>query len=183
MDREHGQIKEQKDKAKQRAESWGRRINKFRNRKKKNIASDLITMPYVAFAKSRQSSWEGKARGNISSTWVLSALTLFSDLETKIYKFGNAIQSIQDAELRVADLAIKMYALADYWLSMDTVLEEIHGRVRELRKSSTLRIKIKCLAADWNQLGLEYRAYKAEVSPIKRIVAQIDQVVLVGAVK
>jgi hypothetical protein len=57
-------------------------------------------------------------------------------------------------------LTDKTDALAQYWLRVDTTLQDIYSRVEELREDNMLQMRIQGLARDWNELADTHGAEK-----------------------
>ena len=57
-------------------------------------------------------------------------------------------------------LMVKTDSLAQYWLEVDTALQDIYSRVEELREDNMLQMRIQGLYRDWKEVAGSYGTEK-----------------------
>ena len=57
-------------------------------------------------------------------------------------------------------LMVKTDSLAQYWLEVDTTLQDIYSRVEELREDNMLQMRIQGLYRDWKEVAGGYETKK-----------------------
>ena len=63
-------------------------------------------------------------------------------------------------------LMVKTDSLAQYWLEVDTTLQDIYSRVEELREDNMLQMRIQGLYRDWKEVSDSYKSEKWSYVPI-----------------
>jgi hypothetical protein len=59
-----------------------------------------------------------------------------------------------------------MDVVAEYWMGVDTELQDIESRVQALRKDHMLQMRIRGLSRDWNGVARDHKSYIAAVSTV-----------------
>jgi hypothetical protein len=90
-------------------------------------------------------------------------MTWFIGRGKKAVSYEQAIQHLEPAEKDLERLMVEMDVLAQYWLEVDTALEDIHVRVADLRDDKMLQMRIRGLNRDWKEVASDYKTYKMAV--------------------
>jgi hypothetical protein len=83
-----------------------------------------------------------------------------------VISYEQALQRLEPAEKDLERWMGEMDVLAQYWLEVDTALEDIYVRVTDLREDNMLQMKIRGLNRDWKEVASDYKSYKTAVCTI-----------------
>lgn len=62
---------------------------------------------------------------------------------------------------------VEMDVLAQYWLEVDTVLEDVERRAKGLRDDDMLQMNMRSLKRNWKEVADDYKMYKTAVCTVQ----------------
>jgi hypothetical protein len=61
----------------------------------------------------------------------------------------------------------EMNILAQYWMEVDTVLQDIERRARGLQDNDMLQMNMRSLKRNWKEVAGDYKMYKSAVCTVR----------------
>ena len=154
IEAERTQFIASRDKAESRASAWKPKTDSLMG-KEENLSSPLQiakTAIYLAFKK--------QAAGEPPPHLIFHSLTKLADYGKKITSCEEALKNLEHREDGLKRLMVETDVLAQYWLGMDTALQDIYNRVAELREDNMLQMRIQGLYRDWKEVAGSYGTEK-----------------------
>jgi hypothetical protein len=90
---------------------------------------------------------------------MMRDLTYFTGHKKKDISLEDALQKLKPAEKDLELLRGAMDVVADYWIGVDTELQDIETRFKVLRDGHMLQMKIKGLQRNWKEVEKDHKSY------------------------
>jgi hypothetical protein len=157
-----------RDKAISRASIWKQRAMTLMGKEENGsgslqIAKAVIYLPAIAVTASGAQIFKKQAKGEPYLQLVILWIMCFTDRGKRVVSYEQALQRLEPAEKDLGCLMEEMDVLAQYWLEVDTALEDIYVRVTDLQDDNLLQMRIRGLNRDWKEVAGDYMSYKTAV--------------------
>lgn len=124
----------------------------------------LVVLASEIFNYKNKKKIKGKLHWhNPMLTWTITYRTA-REMEARDCR--DVIRDMRNVSKALSKFRVEVGVFSNYWLALDTTLDELPRRINDLRATKGNRIRLRAILDIWKELKEEYSKYLTSVSPI-----------------